>query len=57
MEYLSEEKLLKRIQKSEPFSLVLGAALTAEIDGKGIPGVDRVPDFVLSYGDAANLLI
>lgn len=49
MDYLSEEKLLKRIQKSEPFSLVLGAALTAEIDGKGIPGVDRVPDFVLSY--------
>lgn len=49
MEYLNEEKLLKRIQKSEPFSLVLGAALTAEIDGKGIPGVDRVPDFVLDY--------
>ena len=49
MEYLNEEKLLKRIQKSEPFSLVLGAALTAEIDGKGIPGVNRVPDFVLDY--------
>ncbi|WP_213134066.1 SIR2 family protein [Citrobacter sp. FP75] len=49
MEYLPEEKLLKRIQKSEPFSLVLGAALTAEVDGKGIPGVDRVPDFVLDY--------
>ncbi|MEG1209516.1 MAG: SIR2 family protein [Leclercia sp.] len=49
MEYLSEVKLLKRIQKSQPFSLVLGAALTAEVDGKGIPGVDRVPDFVLSY--------
>lgn len=49
MEYLPEEKLLKRIQKSEPFSLVLGAALTAEVDGKGIPSVDRVPDFVLDY--------
>lgn len=49
MEYLTEEKLLKRIQKSEPFSIVLGAALTAEVDGKGIPGVDRVPDFVLDY--------
>lgn len=49
MEYLSEEKLLKRIQKSEPFSLVLGAALTAEVDGKGIPGVDRIPEFVLNY--------
>lgn len=49
MDYLAEEKLLKRIQKSEPFSLVLGSALTSEIDGKGIPGVDRVPDFVLSY--------
>ncbi|HGV3503135.1 TPA: SIR2 family protein [Providencia stuartii] len=49
MEYLNEEKLLKRIQKSEPFSLVLGAALTSEVDGKGIPNVERVPDFVLDY--------
>ncbi|MCU6213090.1 SIR2 family protein [Morganella morganii] len=49
MEYLNEALLLKRIEKSEPFSLVIGSALTAENDGKGIPGVDRVPDFVLDY--------
>lgn len=49
MDYLDELTLSKKIQKAEPFSIVLGAALTAEIDGKGIPGVERVPDFVFDF--------
>lgn len=49
MDYLNEDTLIRRIQKSEPFSIVLGSALTLEIDGKGIPGVNRVPDFVLDF--------
>ena len=54
IEYLSEDILLKKIQRSEPFSLVLGAALTAELNGKGIPGVNSVPDFVLEFIKSKN---
>lgn len=49
IEYLNEDTLLKKIQRSEPFSLVIGSALTSEINGKGIPGVNRVPDFVYDF--------
>ncbi|ENY7402748.1 SIR2 family protein [Yersinia enterocolitica] len=49
MDYLDEITLSKKIQKAEPFSIVLGAALTSEVEGKGIPGVERVPDFVFDF--------